>query len=74
MKDTNVPTLPPDVFASVVNALADTLIRDYPRTVEPWRSRAEHEAEPIRRGSFSDMAEDCRRSEADTMQRSDDSP
>ena len=29
MIDRNVPTLPPDVFASVVNALADTLIRDY---------------------------------------------
>ena len=29
MMDRNVPTLPPDVFASVVNALADTLIRDY---------------------------------------------
>jgi excisionase family DNA binding protein len=29
MMDRNVPTLPPDVFASVVTALADTLIRDY---------------------------------------------
>jgi excisionase family DNA binding protein len=29
MTDTDVPTLPPDVFASVVTALADTLIRDY---------------------------------------------
>ena len=27
--DKNVPTLPPDVFESVVKALADTLIRDY---------------------------------------------
>jgi hypothetical protein len=29
MTERNVPTLPPDVFASVVNSLADTLIRDY---------------------------------------------
>jgi excisionase family DNA binding protein len=36
MMDTNVPTLPPDVFASVVNALADTLIRDYR---ERWSRR-----------------------------------
>lgn len=36
MLDQNVPTLPPDVFASVVNALADTLIRDYR---ERWSHR-----------------------------------
>jgi hypothetical protein len=32
----NVPTLPPDVFESVVNSLAETLIRDYR---ERWKSR-----------------------------------
>lgn len=37
MMDTNVPTLPPDVFESVVNALAETLIRDYR---ERWNSRS----------------------------------
>lgn len=36
MIDRAVPTLPPDVFASVVNALADTLIRDYR---ERWSHR-----------------------------------
>jgi len=36
MLDRNVPTLPPDVFASVVNALAETLIRDYR---ERWSRR-----------------------------------
>lgn len=34
--DTGVPTLPPDVFESVVNALADALIRDYR---ERWSGR-----------------------------------
>ena len=36
MIDRAVPTLPPEVFASVVNALADTLIRDYR---ERWSRR-----------------------------------
>lgn len=36
MMDRNGPTLPPDVFASVVNALADTFIRDYR---ERWTRR-----------------------------------
>lgn len=40
MMDRNVPTLPPDVFASVVSALADTLIRNYR---EQWSGRG---AEP----------------------------
>lgn len=44
MTDRNVPTLPPDVFASVVNSLADTLIRDYR---ERWSRRgAESNAMP----------------------------
>jgi len=42
MKDRTVPTLPPDVFESVVNMLAETLIRDYG---ERWSRRG---AEPDR--------------------------
>lgn len=36
MFERTAPTLPPDVFESVVNALADTLIRDYR---ERWSCR-----------------------------------
>jgi len=37
MTDRTVPTLPPDVFESVVNALAADL--GLPRTMEPLRFR-----------------------------------
>ena len=36
MMDRTVPTLPPDVFESVVNSLAEALIRDYR---ERWSGR-----------------------------------
>ena len=50
MLDKTVPTLPPDVFESVVTALADTLIRDYR---ERWSHRG---AEPSRVPQVSNVA------------------
>lgn len=47
MMDRTAPTLPPEVFESVVNALADTLIRDYR---ERWNRRG---ADPDRASTAS---------------------
>jgi hypothetical protein len=49
MGDRTEPTLPPEVFESVVNALADTLIRDYR---ERWSRSA---AEPDRAAAASNV-------------------
>jgi hypothetical protein len=67
MTDRTAPTLPPEVFESVVNALAATLIQDYRERWSPAWCRLWSGIDCASGVTSTHMAEDFRRGESRSM-------